>query len=407
MAVVEQTVSLSAETVERIREELRARELDGWLLYNFHGLNPVASRLLGLPAMTRRYFVLVRAEGAPVALTHRIEQQPWTGWVGENRPYLSWRELETELAVLMQGVRRVAMEYATEDAVPYVDRVPSGVMELVLETGVEVVTSADLVSTFYARWSPEGEASHRRAAVALQETAHAAFRRIAEGVAAGERVTEWEVREWIQGELARRGLVEGADTIVAVNANAANPHYGPTENSHAEIRRGDLVLIDLWGKEGADAIFADQTWMGYVGEEVPERLRSIWAAARDAREAAVALVRARWDAGEEVAGCDVDDAARAVIEERGWGPYFIHRTGHSMDRDLHGSGPNIDNLETRDTRRLIAGVGFSVEPGIYLPGDVGFRTEVNVFMGPDGPEVTSPRPQREVYALLAGEPAVG
>jgi len=405
MAVIEETVSLAPETVERIREELRAHELDGWLLYNFQGINPMASRLLGLPAMTRRYLVLIPAEGTPVALTHRIEQQPWTGWIGEKHAYLSWRELEAGVAALTRGLRRVAMEYADGDAVPYVDRVPAGVLEMVRRTGVEVVSSADLVSAFYSRWSPEGEASHRRASVAVQETAHAAFRHIAERIRAGERVTEHGVREWVQGELARRGAGVESDTIVAVNGNAANPHYAPTPETHAEIRPGDLVLIDLWGKETEDAIFADQTWMGYVGEEVPERLRSLWAAARGAREAAVALARSRWAAGEPVAGYEIDDAAREVIARAGYGDAFIHRTGHSIDRQLHGSGPNIDNLETRDTRHLIRGVGFSIEPGIYLPGDVGFRTEINMFVGADGPEVTTPRPQQEVFALLAGEPA--
>ncbi|HEV2149590.1 MAG TPA: M24 family metallopeptidase [Longimicrobiaceae bacterium] len=405
MAIVEATVALTADTVRRIQEELRAHGLRGWLLYDFRGNNPIVSDLLGLPALTRRYFVLVPAEGTPVALTHRIEQQPWRGWIGENRPYSSWRELEAALAALLGGAGRVAMEYSEGDAVPYVDRVPAGVLEMVRRAGAEPVTSADLVSTFYARWSPEGEAAHRRAAVAVQETAHAAFRRIAERIQAGERVTEWDTREWVQAELARRGLHVGADSIVAVNANAANPHYGPTAAQHAQIRRGDLVLIDLWGKESEDSVYADQTWMGYVGEEIPERLATIFAAVRDAREAAVALLRERWEAGEPVAGYEVDDASRGVIEARGYGEQFIHRTGHSIDRELHGSGPNIDNLETRDTRRLIPGVGFSIEPGIYLAGDVGFRTEIDVFMGPDGPDVTTPRPQREVFALLAGEPA--
>jgi Xaa-Pro dipeptidase len=405
MAIVEETVALTADTVRRIQEELRTHGLQGWLLYNFRGNNPIASDLLGLPALTRRYFVLVPAEGTPVALTHRIEQQPWRGWIGENRPYSSWRELEAALAALLGGAGRIAMEYSEGDAVPYVDRVPAGVLEMVRRAGAEPATSADLVSTFYARWTPEGEAAHRRAAVAVQETAHAAFRRIAERIGAGERVTEWETREWIQGELARRGLRVGTDSIVAVNGNAANPHYGPSAAEHSEIRRGDLVLIDLWGKEDDDAVYADQTWMGYVGEEVPERIATIFAAIRDAREAAVALLRERWEAGEPVAGYEVDDASRDVIVERGFGEQFIHRTGHSIDRELHGSGPNIDNLETRDTRRLIPGVGFSIEPGIYLSGDLGFRTEVDVFMGPAGPEVTTPRPQREVFALLAGQPA--
>ena len=402
MAVVEATVQLSRETVDRVREELRALKVDGWLLFNFLGSNPIAGELLGLPAMTRRYFVWIPAEGEPVALTHRIEQQPWTGWIGENWPYSSWRELESRLAQLLAGNPRVAMEYAPGDAVPYVDRVPGGVVEMVRATGAEVVTSADLVSAFYARWTPEGLASHHRAATVVYETAHAAFRMIADAIRHDRRITEWEVRRWIADEFARRDIVVGADSIVGVNGNAANPHYAPSADKHSQIERGDLVLIDLYGKEGgAEAIYADQTWMGYAGEQVPERIAEIFAAVRDARLAAIDLVRRRWDAGEPVAGYEADDASRSVITERGWGDAFIHRTGHSIDRQLHGSGPNIDNLESRDTRRLITGIGFSVEPGIYLPGDVGFRSEVDVYMGPDGPEVTTPEPQTEVYALLS------
>jgi Xaa-Pro dipeptidase len=275
---------------------------------------------------------------------------------------------------------------------------------MVRATGVEVASSADLVSAFHARWSAAGEASHRRAARAVRDTAHAAFARIARAVADGGEASEWEVREWVRAELGRRGLGVGVDSIVGVNANAANPHYAPSAARHAPVRRGDLVLIDLWGKEDADGVYADQTWMGYVGETVPDRLAEIFAAVRDARDAAVDLARRRHAAGERTAGCDLDDGARAVIAQRGYGAHFIHRTGHSIDRELHGSGPNLDNLETRDVRTLLPGVGFSVEPGVYLPGDVGFRSEVNVFMGPGGPEVTTPEPQAEVYPLLGAWP---
>jgi Xaa-Pro dipeptidase len=399
MAVIEERVSLSEETVARMQSEMRGLGLDGWLLYNFQGLNGIASGILGLPAMSRRYLVLVPSEGAPIALTHRIEQQPWEGWIGEKRVYLSWRELESELAAMLQGRGRIALEYSPGDAVPYTDRVPAGVVEMVRSTGVEVVSSADLVSAFYARWSDDGLAGHRRAAGILRDTVLAAFDRIGEMIRADETPTEWGIREWIQKRLASEGLTEGVDTIVAVNANAANPHYGPTRTEHAEIRRGDLVLIDLWGRFDTESIFADQTWMAWVGSEVPERIEEIWSAARDAREAAIELVRSRFAAGEPVAGYEVDDAAREVITSRGYGDAFIHRTGHSIDRSLHGSGPNIDNLETRDTRRLIPGIGFSIEPGIYLAGDVGFRTEIDVFLGPDGPEVTPAERQMELVRI--------
>ena len=400
MAIVEESVSLTEETLARVQAELRELGLDGWLLYDFRGCNPVAAGLLGLPELTRRWFALLPARGKPVALTHRIEQQPWRGWIGASRPYSSWRELESGLAEMLAGAGTVAMEYSEGDAVPYVDRVPAGVLELVRGTGVEVATSADLVSAFYARWSEHGEASHRRAAAILEALAAEAFQRIGAKLSAGEAVGEWEIREWIRERIARRGLPVGGDAIVAVNANAANPHYAPSADDHAPIRPGDLVLVDLWGREAGDeAVYADQTWMAFVGAEVPPRIQEIWEAVRDAREAAVAFVRDRWGAGKPVAGYEVDDAARDVIRDRGYADHFIHRTGHSIDRELHGSGPNIDNLETRDTRRLISGIGFSIEPGVYLPGDIGFRSEVDVFMGDDGPEVTVSRPQRDLVLI--------
>jgi Xaa-Pro dipeptidase len=404
MAAVSETASLHPEVLEAIQDELRRQEIDAWLLYDFHGLNAVAGGLLGLPALSRRYFVLIPADGTPVALTHRIEQQPWSRWEGDTRVYGSWRELEARLKELLVGIRRVAMEYSPGDAVPYVDLVPAGVVEMVRAAGPEPVPSSELISAFYSRWSEEQADSHRRAAVIVRETAHAAFDRLARAVTAGEAETEWSLRSWIQRTLAERGLAVGADTIVAANANAANPHYAPTPERHAVLKAGDLVLIDLWGKESDSAIYADQTWMGYLGEEVPGRIQEIFRAVRDAREAAVALVRERWEAGGRVAGYELDDAARAVIEARGYGEAFIHRTGHSIDRELHGSGPNVDNLETRDTRLLVPGLGFSVEPGIYLSGDLGFRSEINVFVGEDGPEVTTPEPQDAVYALLARRP---
>jgi Xaa-Pro aminopeptidase len=402
MAVVDVTVALDRDTVRRIQAELGRLGLDAWLLYDFRGLNPVAGSLLGLPAMTRRYFVLVPRAGAPIAVTHRIEQQPWTGWIGENRPYLSWRELEAAVAALVRGRGRVAMEYEPGDAVPYVDRVPAGVLEMVRAAGAEVVTSSELVSAFTARWSAEGLAGHRRAAHVLQEVARDAFSRIGERLRSGASTDEWEIRQWVAAELVARGLAVGGDAIVAVNGNAANPHYGPSAADHAPIAPGDVVLIDLWGKETEESIYADQTWMAYVGSRPPPRVAELWAAVRDARNAAVELVERRWAGGEPVFGYEVDDAARGLIQARGYGERFIHRTGHSIDRDLHGSGPNIDNLETRDTRRLIPGIGFSIEPGIYLPGELGFRTEIDVFMGHNGPEVTTPSPQDELWLIDAG-----
>ena len=404
MAITSQTVSLTPETLEQVRAELRARGMDGWLLFDFRAGNPIAGSMLGLPALTRRYFAWLPAEGEPVAITHRIEQQPWSTWRGRNLQYSSWRELDAALAEVLGGRPTVAMEYAEDDAVPYVDRVPAGVIELVRRAGANVVSSGDLVSTFYSRWTPEGEAGHRRAAQVVRDVAHDAFVRLTRVVREGGRVSEWDVRGWIREDFERRGLKSGIDSDVAVNANAANPHYAASAESHAVMKPGDLVLIDLWGKEDDGAVYADQTWMGYLGDTVPERLDSIFRVLVDARESAIRHVVERHAAGHDVRGFEVDDVSRAVVETAGYGPHFIHRTGHSIDRDLHGSGPNIDNLETKDTRTLIPGIGFSIEPGIYLPGEYGFRTEVDVYMGANGPEVTTPQPQHALYALFRDEP---
>ena len=401
MAVSEDTVEFDESALAAVQLELTARELDGWLLYDFRGSNPVAAGVLGLPPLSRRVFVFVPARGRPVALTHRIEQQPWKTWLGENRVYLSWQSLQEGIREIFGSARTVAAEYSAGDAVPYLDRLPAGVVEMVREAGVTLVSSGDLVSAFYSRWSAEGAASHHRAAAIVRQTAFAAFDRIGEAIRSGKGTNEWEVRSWIVQKLNSAGLRVGADSVVAVNANAANPHYAPGAADHAPIRPGDVVLIDLWGKENPDAIYADQTWMGYVGEAVPEEVQRPWEAIRDARDAAVAFLRERANGGAPPKGFEVDEVARQLIRDRGFGEAFIHRTGHSIDRELHGSGPNLDNLETRDERGLINGIGFSIEPGIYLPGELGLRTEIDVYMGENGPEITTPEPQSEIHLIRA------
>lgn len=384
--------------LDGIRDALREQRLDAWLLYDLHMRNPVAARLLGHGDLTRRYFVLIPADGEPHALVHGIEEAPWSGWPWARSRYIGWRELGDRLAGLVDG-RRVAMEVSPGDAVPALDLVPAGVVELVRRAGADVVASGDLVTRFHASWGADDLASHRRAASVLADVAREAFARIAEAAERDEPRTEGEMFDWVLDRLAERGCGAGADCIVAIGPNAANPHYEP-RNGGAPIRRGDVVLLDLWSKESEDAVYADQTWMAYVGEEVPDRVADLFAVVRDARDAAVALIRERWAAGEAVRGYEVDDAARRAIETRGLGDAFIHRTGHSIDRATHGMGPNIDNLETHEVRRLIPGVGFSVEPGVYLPDEIGLRSEINVYMGSDGPEVTTPEPQRNVFALL-------
>jgi Xaa-Pro aminopeptidase len=374
--------------------------VDGWLLYDLHARNTVASKLLGHGDMTRRYFVFVPAEGDPRALIHGIEEAPWDGWSWERASYVGWRELDERLRALLSGVKRVAMETSDGDAVPAVDLVPAGVIELVRSTGVEVVSSGDLVSRFHSRWSDAELGTHRRASKILADTAREILERLAASVDDGVFVTEGTVGEWVVDALKARGLRAGADCIVATGLNAADPHYAPLSGG-AAFRRADAVLLDLWAKEREDAIYADQTWMGYLGASVPERHAKLFGIICAARDAAVEFLEQSWKAGKVVQGSEVDDVARNLITDQGYGAFFIHRTGHSIDQATHGMGPNIDNLETRDVRRLIPGVGFSIEPGIYIPGEVGVRTEINVYMGENGPEVTTPAPQSEMWTLLA------
>ncbi len=391
---------LQPKSLPALQAALDEAGLDGWLLYDFHGLNPVAVGMLELPGMTtRRFFVYIPRSGMPVAITHAIEQGPWLGWPSAWRKekYSSWRALESLLSGLVSG-KRVAMEYSPGDAVPYLDRVPAGVLEMVRNAGATVVTSADLVSAFYAVWSDDQRASHERASRAVSTIGQEAIRLAGSRADSAAPLTEHALQKWITERFQAGGLETDHGPIVAIGRNAANPHYEPTEGSSATINRGDILLVDLWARE-KNGVFADQTWMGSLGAP-SERDKTIWLAVRDARDAAISLLRERLNARKPVRGGEVDDAARAVITKRGYGDYFIHRTGHSIDpRDLHGSGPHIDNLETREERSLIPGVGFSIEPGIYLSGDVGMRSEVNGFVGADGLLITPSDYQKDLLIV--------
>jgi Xaa-Pro aminopeptidase len=343
--------------------------------------------------------VYIPRTGAPVAITHAIEQGPWLGWpqAWQKEKYSSWRALESLLAGVVGG-KRVAMEYSPGDAVPYLDRVPAGVIEMVRNAGATVVSSADLVSAFYAVWSDDQRASHERAARAVSTIGQEAIRLAGSRADSARPLTEYTLQSWIKERFEAGGLETDHGPIVAIGPNAANPHYEPTADSSATIKRGDILLVDLWARE-KNGVFADQTWMGSLGTP-SERDNKVWLAVRDARDAAISLLRERLDARKPVRGGEVDDAARAVITKRGFGEFFFHRTGHSIDpRDLHGSGPHIDNLETREERTLIPGVGFSIEPGIYFSGDVGMRSEVNGFVGAEGLLITPSDYQKELLIV--------
>ncbi len=382
-----------------LRELLGTLGADGWLLYDFHGINPSATRVLGIRGMgTRRFFVLLPRAGKPVAIAHRIELGSFEGFPGEVRPYAAWSELHGQLRALVAG-KTVAMEVSPSDAVPYLDRVPHGVVQLIEGFGARVVSSGALITRFAARWSASELAGHRRAAEALREIAHEALRWAGSELARGVEVRETTVQSRVMASFARAGLVTDHPPIVGFQANAANPHYEPKPGADRVLAAGDLLLLDLWAGVALGTVFADQTWMGFAGREPPEDVRRAWCVVRDARDAAVTLLQDRWKKHEPVTGAALDDAARGVIRAAGFGDYFVHRTGHSIDRDLHGSGPHLDNFETADERTLMPGVGFSVEPGVYLTGRFGIRSEINVYLAESGPEVTPKQPQQELLLV--------
>ncbi|MFM2139987.1 MAG: hypothetical protein RLZZ25_252 [Gemmatimonadota bacterium] len=394
---------LTPTTLPALQAALADADLDGWLLYDFRGLNPVATALTGFEGMaTRRFFAWIPTRGTPVAITHAIEQGPWAHWPAhwEKVVYSAWGEMESALAARVRG-QRIAMEYSPGDAVPVVDRVPAGILDLVRASGATVVTSAELVTRFFALWSPAEVASHERNAETLRGIALEAFERIGAAARTATPLHEHEVAEWIRARFAAEGLVVDHGPIVAATENAANPHYEPSAAHPRAFRAGDVVLIDLFATSTAPgAMWADQTWMAHLGAPSARALE-VWEAVRDARDAAIAVLRDRLARGGPVVGAEADEAARAVIVARGFGPAFTHRTGHSIDaRGLHGMGPNIDNLETRETRRLLPGVGFSIEPGIYLPGEIGMRSEVNAYLSADGALVVTPKEiQRDLIVI--------
>lgn len=399
---------MTHEYLQRIQSTLCQLGIDAWLLYNFRDSNPIASRTLGLGPhshQTRRWAYLIPAEGTPKGIAHRIEPHIGKMMIGEVTPYSSHEEFREGLRTLLAGYGRVAMEYSPENALPVVSKVDAGTVELVRSLGAEVISSGDLIAWLEARLTAEQLDSARRAGALTREVMMNAFRFIARKVEGGEPVNEYDVQRMILEEFERLDLTTDHSPNCSIGANSANPHYEPTEERSAQINRGDFVLIDLWGREKKDdaSVYGDITWVGYVGESVPERYQAVFAVVRDARDAAFGRVSAAFAAGRPVTGAELDDAAREVIEKAGYGEYFIHRTGHSITVELHGAGANLDNFETRDTRPIIPGTSFSIEPGIYLPGEFGIRSELDVVIGIDGDVMATSEPlQQQVIAILAG-----
>jgi Xaa-Pro aminopeptidase len=389
--------------VSAVQRALRDEGLDGWLWYDFQGTNPIAQRLAGLGGggrlASRRWFYLIPASGAPRGLVHAIERHNLDGLPGAKTAYAGRAELEAGLKALLAGARRIAMEYSPKAAIPYVSRVDAGTIELVRAQGVEVVSSGDLVQQFEARWSPDAIASHRAASAGLYRVKDRAFRAIAARVRDRIPTTEFDVQQMMRQWLGEEGLTTDAGPNVSAQENAANPHYLPSARESRPIGPDELLLVDLWGKQDRPgAVFADITWVGYTGADVPAEMVRAFAAVSAARDAAVAAVEEAARTGRDVRGFELDRTARSVLEEAGYGGHILHRTGHSLGEQVHGDGAHLDDYETHDDRRLLPGTGFTIEPGVYFDR-FGVRTEINVVWAASGPEVTGPR-QQEIVTLV-------
>jgi Xaa-Pro dipeptidase len=385
-----------------IQSALGDAKLDGWLFYDHHRRDAIAYHVLGInPAMcTRRWYYLIPASGEPVKLVHRIERWNLDGLPGEAREYSSWKEQRDSLREILTGKRRVAMQYSAMNDIPYIGLVDAGTIELVKSFGIEVISSADLVQLFEAKWSQAALDSHLQAGKVVHEGVRLAFSTIGTAVEAGRETSEYEVQQAIWKLFEQRGLVADEAPNVSVNENSANPHYSPNAKTSRPIRKGDFVLLDVWAKlQRPGSVYFDITWTGFVGETVPAEYTKIFDVVREARDAAISLVQQALRAGRVIHGWEVDDAARAVIVRHGYGEYFTHRTGHSIGEEVHGNGANMDNLETHDDRRIIPGTCFSVEPGIYLK-KFGVRSEVNVYADERDARVTG-EIQRAVVPILA------
>jgi len=382
--------------IEEIQSALKEASVDGWLFYNFHGIDPFSSKILLFnekALSTRRWFYFLPASGEPIRIVHRIEKDMLNGLPGEKWLYHSWKELHKHLWMILKDRSKIAMQYSPMNAIPYVSVVDGGTIYLVRSFGVEVVTSADLIQRFESVLTAEQLESHIYAVNTLRKIVDDTFSRISESLRSGGTITEFSIQQFMLQLMKERSLVASHGLpIVAVNAHAADPHFEVEEQGSTEIRENDLVLLDLWGKKDEpSAVFGDITWMGYCGREVPDRYEKVFQVIREARDRAVGLIRTALKEKRALRGWEVDREARGFIEKAGYGQYFIHRTGHSIGEMVHGPGVNIDSLETKDERCLIDNICFSIEPGIYLEGDFGVRTEIDVFI-------------RDSEAAIYGEP---
>jgi Xaa-Pro dipeptidase len=387
--------------IEAIQDALRKQKLDGWLFYDILHRDPIAYRVLGLDhaIAKRRWFYMIPAKGAPRKLVHRIEAGTLDTLPGEKMVYAAAEELEKNLKKLVGRAKKVAMQYSPKNLIPYVSMVDAGTVELIRAQGCKVMSSADLVQEFEAAWTPEQLESHHTAGRAIDQITQAAFAEAARRVRSGEEFTEYDLQQWILEQFRASGVTSDSPPIVAVGPHSGDPHYEPTERNSSPVRKGDLLLLDIWGKTlESNSAYYDITWTGYLGATVPSKYAKVFSIVREARDSAVAFVQKHVKAGRTIEGWQVDRVARHVIRKAGYAKYFVHRTGHNIGQEVHGTGANMDGLETRDIRRVIAHTCFSIEPGIYLP-EFGVRSEVDVYVGEDRAEVTG-AVQTEILRLL-------
>ncbi|MCK4547903.1 MAG: M24 family metallopeptidase [Candidatus Eisenbacteria sp.] len=389
----------------RIRAELKERNIDGWLFCDFHNRDPIAYRVLGLDFgkfTSRRWFYFIPTEGEPRRLVHSVEKTKLDALPGKKDVYLPWEQLHALLRDLLgEPGKKIAMQYSALNNIPYVAMVDAGTVELVKSFGHEVVSSADLVQIFEAIIDEKGYQLHLEACERVQRIKNEAFAKIGDAIRGGEETTEYAIQRFIVQRFEEEGLTcEEEWPIVGVNEHPADPHFEPTPDNTYVIKKGDTVLIDLWAKRKVPGgIFYDITWCGYVGEDPPARYVEIFNVVRDARIAAVDFVREKFSKGEPCFGWEVDSACRKVVADAGYGDYFIHRTGHSIGQEVHGNGVHIDNLETKDERQLVPGICFSIEPGIYLEGEMAVRSEINVFITLEGEVVVAGDEQQELILI--------
>ena len=385
-----------------VQSALKAEGVDAWLLYDFQGSNPVSYRLAGMGGAghlaTRRWFYLIPQSGEPRALVHAIERHNLDHLPGTKLVYAGRAQLHAGLTNILSGIKRVAMEYSPNCAIPYVSRVDAGTIELVRAIGAEVLSSGDLIQQFEARWSEAAIATHRTASEKLYRIKDHAFEEVARRLRDGVATTEYDIQQKMVGWFTEEGLVADSPPCVSAQENAGNPHYLATAAEHRIIRENELVLLDLWGRlRQPGAVYADITWIGFTGKAIPEKMTNAFGAICGARDAAVSAVEVAARAGREIRGFEADKAARQVLIDAGYEHAILHRTGHSLGENVHGNGAHLDDYETHDERRLLPGSGFTIEPGLYFK-DFGVRTEINMVWTATGPEVTGPR-QKAILSL--------